>query len=50
MLFIDKPMRENEMLKITRKAKAPKTSATCTECDITGMHLMKCSKWTPTKR
>jgi hypothetical protein len=25
---------------------APKHPATCTECHITGMHLMSCSKWT----
>jgi hypothetical protein len=32
---------------ITCKARPPKTSATCPECDITGMHLMRCSRWVP---
>lgn len=35
------------MFKFNRTKTATQTPATCTECHITGMHLMKCSEWKP---
>lgn len=35
------------MFKFNRAKTATKQSATCTECNITGLHLMSCSQWKP---